>query len=201
MEKIVFLPGASGNLDFWKPLIEFLPEKYEKQIIGYPGFGNIAEDTSLKNFSDLEEYVTGKINSESILIAQSMGGIFAVNKAFTDPSLIKGLVLIATSGGIDLTPFNVQDWRTEYQEQYPRYPEWFMTTNVNYDEYLDKINIPILLIWGDADPISPVAVGTYLNTKLKGSTLKIISNGKHNLAEEHAKEVSVYINQFLEAIS
>ena len=84
MEKIVFLPGASGNLDFWKPLIEFLPEKYEKQIIGYPGFGNIAEDTSLKNFSDLEEYVTGKINSESILIAQSMGGIFAVNKAFTD---------------------------------------------------------------------------------------------------------------------
>ena len=64
MEKIIFLPGASGNLDFWKPLIEFLPEKYEKQIIGYPGFGTIAEDTSLKNFSDLEEYVTGKINSE-----------------------------------------------------------------------------------------------------------------------------------------
>ena len=76
-----------------------------------------------------------------------------------------------------------------------------MTTNVNYDEYLEKINIPTLLIWGDADPISPVAVGIYLNTKLKGSTLKIISNGKHNLAEEHAKEVSVYINQFLEAIS
>lgn len=44
-------------------------------------------------------------------------------------------------------------------------------------------------------------MGTYLNTKLKGSTLKIISNGKHNLAEEHAKEVSIYINQFLEAIS
>ena len=37
MEKIVFLPGASGNIDFWKPLIEFLPKKYEKQIIGYRG--------------------------------------------------------------------------------------------------------------------------------------------------------------------
>lgn len=201
MEKLVFLPGASGNIEFWKPLIEFLPKNYEKQIIGYPGFGNIAEDTSLESFCDLQEYVTGQINSESILIAQSMGGIFAVQKAFTDPSLIKGLVLIATSGGIDLNSFHVQDWRTEYREQYPRYPEWFMTTNVNYDAYLEKINIPTLLIWGDADPISPVAVGKYLNTKLKGSTLKIISKGKHNLAEEYAKEISAYINQFLEALS
>ena len=76
-----------------------------------------------------------------------------------------------------------------------------MTTNVNYDAYLEKINIPTLLIWGDADPISPVAVGKYLNTKLKGSTLKIISKGKHNLAEEYAKEISAYINQFLEDLS
>ena len=71
MEKIVFLPGASGNIDFWKPLIEFLPKKYEKQIIGYPGFGRIAEDTRLKSFSDLQEYVTGKINSESIQIGRA----------------------------------------------------------------------------------------------------------------------------------
>lgn len=200
MEKIVFLPGASGNIDFWNPLIDFLPRHYEKEVIGYPGFGNVPDNTNIKNFRDLQNDVTSKINSKSILIAQSMGGIFAVNKAFTDPSLIKGLVLIATSGGIDLTPFNVQDWRTEYQEQYPRYPKWFMTTNVNYEEYLEKINIPTLLIWGDDDPISPINVGKYLNTKLKDSKLKIIKDGKHDLAEKHAKEVSLYINQFLETI-
>lgn len=201
MEKIVFLPGASGNIEFWNPLIDFLPRHYEKEVIGYPGFGNVPDNTNIKNFSDLQNDVTSKIDSKSILIAQSMGGIFAVNKAFTDPGLIKGLVLIATSGGIDLTPFNVQDWRTEYQEQYPRYPKWFMTTNVNYEEYLETINIPTLLIWGDDDPISPINVGKYLNTKLKDSKLKIIKDGKHDLAEKHAKEVSLYINQFLEAIS
>ncbi|NNH78857.1 alpha/beta hydrolase [Acinetobacter sp. ANC 5380] len=200
MEKIVFLPGASGNIEFWNPLIDFLPRHYEKEVIGYPGFGNVPDNTNIKNFRDLQNDVTSKINSKSILIAQSMGGIFAVNKAFTDPSLIKGLVLIATSGGIDLTPFNVQDWRTEYQEQYPRYPKWFMTTNVNYEEYLEKINIPTLLIWGDDDPISPINVGKYLNTILKDSKLKIIKDGKHDLAEKHAKEVSLYINQFLETI-
>lgn len=74
-------------------MIDFLPKKYEKEIIGYPSFGSVPEDTSLKNFRDLQKYVTSKINSESILIAQSMGGIFAVNKAFNDPNLIKGACL------------------------------------------------------------------------------------------------------------
>ena len=32
MEKIVFLPGASGNIDFWKPLIEFLPALLHKDL-------------------------------------------------------------------------------------------------------------------------------------------------------------------------
>ena len=201
MTKLVFLPGASGKIDFWNPLISFLPKDDEKQIISYPGFGGIAEDSNLKSFLDLQEYVTSQINSECIIIAQSMGGIFAVQKAIEAEHLIKGLVLIATSGGIDLTPFKVKDWRMEYQEYYPTYPEWFVTANINYDDDLEMINLPVLLIWGDADPISPVAIGKYLNRKLKNSALKVISNGKHNLAEEYAKEVSVYINQFLENIS
>ena len=201
MPQLVFLPGASGNLDFWTPLIECLPKNIEKKIIGYPGFGAIAEDPQLKGFDDLQHYVTAQINTESVVIAQSMGGIFAIHKALTDPHLVKGLVLIATSGGVDLSPFDIQDWRDEYQQHYPRYPAWFMTTTVNYDEHLNKVNIPTLLIWGDADPISPIAVGTYLNTKLKCSILKIIRKGKHHLAQMHAKEVSIYINQFLETIS
>ena len=200
MDKIVFLPGASGNMDFWNPLIDFLPIHYEKEIIGYPGFGTSENDQNINNFSDLQDYVTSKIQSKSILIAQSMGGIFAVNKTFTNPNLIKGLVLIATSGGIDLTHFNVQDWRTEYQEQYPRYPNWFMTTKVDYEDYLETIHVPVLLIWGDDDSISPIAVGKHLNYKLGNSKLHIIEGGKHDLAEKHAEEVSLYINQFLETL-
>lgn len=201
MEKLVFLPGASGKMQFWNPLINLLPKHYEKEIIDYPGFGNTPNNSDIKNFSDLAKYVTEKIQSNSILIAQSMGGIFAVNKTLNDPSSIKALVLIATSGGIDLTPFDVQDWRTEYQTQYPRYPDWFMTTHVDYEDYLDSIQVPVLLIWGNNDPISPITVGRYLNTKLKNSRLHIIEGGKHDLAEMYAKEVSLCMNQFLETLT
>lgn len=198
MAKIVLLPGASGQTTFWQPLIDLLPSKYEKQIIAYPGFGNVLKNDNLKNFDDLQELVIHQINQKSILIAQSMGGIFAIKKTLERPDLIQGLVLIATSGGINLTPFDVQDWRTEYQQYYPRYPDWFMTSQVDYEDFLAQINVPILLIWGDCDAISPISVGQYLHSKFKNATLHVIEGGKHDLAEKYADQISVHINQFLE---
>ncbi len=46
--------------------------------------------------------MVNQINEESVIVAQSMGGIFAVAVALKKPHLVKGLVLIATSGGINL---------------------------------------------------------------------------------------------------
>ena len=126
-----------------------------------------------------------------------LGGIFAVAAAIQKSSLIKVLVLIATSGGMDLTPFKVKDWRCEYQHQYPTYPQWFMQTKVNYEVYFKRIDIPILLIWGDNDPISPIAVGQYLKACFPNAELCIVKGGKHDLAQEYSEEVADNIAHFL----
>lgn len=162
---LIFLPGASGSTTFWHPLIEKLPQQYRAKIIGYPSFGDTPESLEVKSFEDLTNYVVNQIHDESVIIAQSMGGIFAVTAALQKPQLVKGLVLIATSGGINLEPFNVQDWREAYRQAFLKYPDWFITTNANYEEFLSDINIKTLLIWGDNDPVSPVQVGQYLNQK------------------------------------
>lgn len=57
---------------------------------------------------DLQEFVKEKIEDDSILIAQSMGGVLAVGLALKHPQKIKGLVLLATSGGLNLKHFIVQ---------------------------------------------------------------------------------------------
>ncbi|MFV7443037.1 alpha/beta fold hydrolase [Acinetobacter pittii] len=197
---LIFLPGASGSTAFWHPLIEKLPQQYRTKIIGYPGFGDTPESLEVKSFEDLTNYVVNQINEESIVVAQSMGGIFAVAAALKKPHLVKGLVLIATSGGIDLKRFNVQDWREAYRQAFLKYPDWFITTNVNYEEFLSDINIETLLIWGDNDPVSPVQVGQYLNQKFEKSTLYVVKGGDHQLAEKHADEVSVQIKNYLEKL-
>ncbi|GLG84126.1 alpha/beta fold hydrolase [Acinetobacter calcoaceticus] len=200
MNNLIFLPGASGSTTFWHPLIEKLPQHYHTKIIGYPGFGDTPESVEVKNFEDLTNYVLNQINDESVIIAQSMGGIFAVAAALQKPQLVKGLVLIATSGGINLERFNVQDWREAYRQAFLQYPDWFVTTNINYEEFLSDISVETLLIWGDQDPVSPVEVGTYLKQIFKSSTLHIVKGGDHQLAEKYADEVAIQIKDYLKKL-
>ena len=197
---LIFLPGDSGSTAFWHPLIEKLPQQYRTKIIGYPGFDDTPESFEVKNFEDLTNYVLNQINDESVIIAQSMGGIFAVAAALQKPQLVKGLVLIATSGGIDLSAFNIQDWREAYRQAFLRYPDWFVTTNANYEEFLSDISVETLLIWGDNDPVSPVQVGQYLNQKFENSMLYVVKNGDHQLAEKHADEVAIQIKDYLKKL-
>ncbi|KXZ72006.1 alpha/beta fold hydrolase [Acinetobacter venetianus] len=201
MNNLVFLAGASGNTKFWTPLIEKLPESYTKQVIAYPSFHGEPAHPDINSFDDLTSYVIEQIQQPSILIAQSMGGIFAIAAALKKTHLIKGLVLIATSGGINLDQFQVQDWRQGYQAEYLQYPDWFVTANISYENSLTDVDIKTLLIWGDQDLVSPVPVGQYLNRILKNSTLYIVKNGDHQLAEKYANEVSLQIKHYLEELS
>jgi pimeloyl-ACP methyl ester carboxylesterase len=194
---LVFLAGASGNTQFWNPLIEQLPNNYTKQVIAYPGFHGTAAYPDIHSFDDLSNYVVAQIQQPSILIAQSMGGIFAIAATLQKTDLIKGLVLIATSGGINLERFKVQDWRQLYRQEYLESPDWFVTTKVDYEEFLSTIEIETLLIWGDQDPVSPIEVGQYLNQILKKSKLYIVEGGDHGLAKQDADEVAIQINAYL----
>lgn len=197
MTHLVFLPGSSGNIQFWNPLIAQLPEPYTKQVIAYPGFHGVAAHPDIKSFNDLTDYVVAQIQQPSILIAQSMGGIFAIAAILQKTDLVKGLVLMATSGGINLDPFQVQDWRQAYQQEYLQYPDWFVTAKVDCEAQLVHIQQQVLLLWGDQDLISPVAVGQHLHHIFKKSELYVIQGGEHDFAEQYADEVAIYINDFI----
>ena len=154
---MIFLAGASGNTAFWQPVIKQLPQEYEKVTIAYPSFGGHPDHVAVQSFQSLQDYVLDQIQKPSIVVAQSMGGIFAVQAALQKSQYIQALVLVATSGGIDLSHFDVADWRTDYQQTFS-VPDWFVQHQSHLDDLLDQITCPVLLICGDADPISPVKV-------------------------------------------
>ena len=196
----IFLPGASGNTEFWQPLMALLPEQYDKTIIAYPSFGGYPEHVNVNSFLDLQHYVLDQVSQPSIIVAQSMGGIFAVQAALQKSEQVEALVLVATSGGIDLSSFNVANWREDYQQTFD-VPDWFVQPQVYLDDLLYKIECPVLLIWGDADPISPVAVGQYLHGKIILSELHVIQQGQHDLAQVQADQVAVLLEAFIEKIT
>ncbi|OOW09113.1 alpha/beta hydrolase [Acinetobacter sp. MF4642] len=192
---LIFLPGASGNTAFWQPVIQLLQDD-STIVVAYPSFGGYADDVDVQSFEGLQADVLNQIQQPSVVIAQSMGGIFAVQAALKKPEQVQALVLVATSGGIDLSPFQVKDWREDYQQSF-MVPDWFVQHQSDLTDSLERIQCPVLLIWGDADPISPVAVGQALHRQIPHAELHIVSQGQHDLAYVHAAHVAQLIENFL----
>lgn len=193
---LIFLPGASGNTTFWQPVIQRLPQDDSTMVVAYPSFGGYPDDVDVQSFESLQDDVLNQIQQPSVVIAQSMGGIFAVQVALQKPEQVQALVLVATSGGIDLSPFQVADWREDYQQSFT-VPDWFVQHQSDLTGSLERIQCPVLLIWGDADPISPVALGQALHRQIPHAELHIVSQGQHDLAYVHAEHVAQLIQNFL----
>jgi pimeloyl-ACP methyl ester carboxylesterase len=126
----------------------------------------------------------------SHVIAQSMGGVLAARLAIEQPERVARLVLVATSGGLDVSALGGADWRADYLASLPGVPRWFVDDRTDLTERLDDIRAPTLLLWGDADPVSPVAVGQRLENLLPQARLRVIEGASHGFAEERPDEVA-----------
>lgn len=201
MNKLVFLPGASGSQHFWQPLKAALTEYPDQQVISYPSFDGVAPNLAIQNLHDLQEFVEKQIEDDSILIAQSMGGVLAVGLVLKHPQKVKGLVLLVTSGDLNLQSFHCADWRTDYHEHFKTAPDWFVQDQTEFSRIqLESLDIPILLIWGDHDPLSTVQLGQYLAGIFKNAKLHIIQGGDHFFANSHANQVAMLIQDYLEQL-
>lgn len=194
---LLFLPGASGNTEFWRPVAERLSHPGAREFVGYPGFGGVPADPTITDFDALVASVLDRITGPVDLLAQSMGGILAIRAALAKPEHVRHLVLSVTSGGIDVAALGASDWRASYRREYPDAPQWFANEHRDVTAELRELTLPVLLLWGDADPISPVAVGERLASLLPNAELCVFQGGSHDLVLERAADVAPWIERHL----
>lgn len=187
---VLFLPGAGGSPEFWRPVADRLPADWDKALLGWPGAGDQPHDPRVNSFEDLIDLTQASIPNRSDLVAQSMGGVIAIGVAVRYPEKIRRLVLVATSGGIDVAALGAADWRAEYRAEFPRAAKWIAEQRVDYASRLACITAPTLLLWGDRDPISPLAVGRRLAGLLPNGRLTILPGGTHAVATEQPLAVA-----------
>jgi pimeloyl-ACP methyl ester carboxylesterase len=191
--RVVFLPGAAGAAGFWRPVGRTLPAAWEKTYLSWPGLGDQAHDPTVAGFDDLVDRVLDALDRPTDLVAQSIGGVIAVRVAARAPDLVHRLVLVATSAGVDMTRLGAEDWRKDYRRSFPQAAGWIADPQPDQTDHLQAIRSPTLLLWGDADPISPVAVGQHLAELIPRSTLVVIGGGTHDLARESPGPVGRWI--------
>jgi pimeloyl-ACP methyl ester carboxylesterase len=199
MTKILFLPGSGASPDFWKPVGALLPADWPKEYFGWPGLGRQPHDPAIRSLEDLIAIVVAKMEAPVDLVAQSMGGVIATRIALTYPQLVRRLVLTVTSGGVDMASFGASDWRVDYRKSFPNAAEWIYAPRTAAPLPVERITAPTLLIWGDSDPISPVAVGQHLEKRLPDARLHVVPGGDHDLAQAHAAQVAALVAQHLTA--
>jgi pimeloyl-ACP methyl ester carboxylesterase len=195
----VFLPGAGGSASFWLPVANRLADLGQVHVFGFPGFGGVPADPALESLDDLFGWLVERLPpGASHVIAQSMGGVLAARLALERPERVARLVLVATSGGVDVARLGAAEWRHEYRAAMPHVPTWFMDDRTDLSDRLAEIRAPTLLVWSDSDPISPPAVAHLLAARIPRARIVIVAGGPHAFASERPEEVATIIRSHLE---
>lgn len=199
--RLIFLPGAGGNPAFWRPVSDAVTLAADRVLLGWPWYGAASAadmpPSKAESLQALVDAVTPHMDQPCALIAQSMGGVVAVLAALQRPEHLTHLVLVATSGGVPIDDLRPHDWRADLIRSNPAFPQWMAHERWNLAPQLASLNAPALLLWGDADPISPVAVGERLQALLPDAPLHVLPGGAHDLAQTHAAAVAAHITRHL----
>lgn len=199
MIEVLFLPGAGGSADFWKPVAAHAG--LEGVFFSWPGLGDEPRKPGVECVDDLVALVAKEITGPVMIVAQSMGGFIAIKLALRFPDLVKGLVLVVTSGGVPVADLGGSDWKTDYFSAFPQAARWIADPVPDLSGQISSITAPTLLLWGDEDLISPVAVGERLLALLPNAQLHVFPGASHDLAQTHYEEVSSAVKDHLTAIS
>jgi pimeloyl-ACP methyl ester carboxylesterase len=194
---IVYLPGAGGRSLFWRPVADRLWRLGAPIVFGYPGFGDAPADSSLRSVSDLYDALLAVLPDRFHLVAQSMGNVLAMRAAIEHPERVASLVLCAVSGGVDVQALGGVEWRHSLIAEQPTVPTWFYEDRSDFTERLRGVQIPALVISGDADPLSPVRVGEFVRDCMPAARLQVVAGGGHSMAHDEPDRIAALIESFL----
>lgn len=201
---LLCLPGASGSREFWQSACNELAthSRVNSRVLGWPGLGGAAARPDVTGFDDLVRLVVDDCPEPTHIAAQSMGGVVALRAALERPECVRSLTLCATAGGVDMAAMGAADWREGASEWHDRRdPRWFLDDRTDLSERLSEIRVPTLLLWGDADPLSPVAVGEHLEERIPDAHLVVIDGGDHDFVKLHAERVAREIAAHLKRVA
>jgi poly(3-hydroxyoctanoate) depolymerase len=194
---LVFFPGAGGRVEHLRPIGERLARRRQTRLCEYPGLGGVDPDPNLRSLDDLQRHLLARLPERFDLVAMSMGGVLALRIALAHPERLRKLVLLATSGGVDMRALGGIDWRDSFRRVQPNAPRWFLEDRSDMTPELGRITLPTLLVYGDADLIAPPRVGQLLQEKLGNARLEIIREATHDLEIDHPDLIASLIEAHL----
>jgi pimeloyl-ACP methyl ester carboxylesterase len=127
-----------------------------------------------------------------------MGCVLSLRLALEYPHRVGRLVLVALTGGVDVVGLGGEDWRDWYRLERADCPPWFVDDRSDFTGRLASVKAPVRLIFGDHDPLSPVAVGEFLRDRMTNARLTVLPGATHSMTEEAPDAVAAVIRDHLD---
>ncbi|NLB52536.1 MAG: alpha/beta hydrolase [Syntrophomonadaceae bacterium] len=187
--------------------------------------GNPADEVkayaqSIKEFLDANSFPR-----PWILVGHSMGGSIALQAALTYPETVDGIILIGSGAKMPVNPTmleqlaqgsfdtaflkiaygrninpellaaELQKWSQVSQQQLNK--DFTACNNYDVSKQLGKITVPVLILVGEQDKMTPMKSSQYLQENISGSVLQIVPGAGHHLMLEKPDETISAISCFL----
>ena len=203
----------------FNPIIIELPGHGESEGEGENEIGKYAEHV----YGFLRALNLSKI----FLVGHSMGGAIVQTMTLRYPEVIKGIVLVGTGARLKVLPMILNGIKDNFEETVQKINQLHYSRNapsdllekslnnmlqirpeILYGDYLacdrfdimkevDKIDLSTLILCGDEDELTPVKYSQFLQNRIKGSRLEVLSNAGHMVMMESASAFNETIRGFI----
>lgn len=227
---LVMIHGAGGSSQIWQNQVHLLRDSINTLALDLPGHGK----TGGQSKSNINEYaqwlgeILGALFQENIfLMGHSMGGAIVQETALSDPTLLKGIILVSTGPLLRVSPVFLEGFLNNYEETIDMVVGYAYASGADlsmikqgatlmkeagpevlHDDFmacnmfdrrkdLEKINQPCLIVCGEEDNLTPPALSKTLHQSIHGSILRILPSAGHMVMVESFKTFNQCILDFI----
>ncbi len=211
---VVLLHGLSGSSRWWSRNLDALAARH---LVAAVDLSRLA-DLPYSEITALVGRWLETFDQPVHLFGHSMGGQFAIGVAARHPQLVRSLVLVDAAG----MPFRFAPLAHVRPLEKPPYggatiarvlvPDFMRAGPAavavagarvvmrDMRELMHAIRVPTLLVWGENDPLVPLAYGEAMQQEIEGSRLVVIPNAAHVPMWERPEEFNDIALQFVDEV-
>lgn len=208
---IVFLHGMGASSATWAACMSLLEDRHTVVALDLLGHGGspVPEDPAAYTrdaaLADVDD-VLATLDEPAVLVGHSLGGYLALAHAATRPGAARGVVVLNTGPGYR-DPAKREEWNARSRRNAHRFgvaPQ-AAELNLQHDsvvmDRLAEMDVPTLVLAGDADRPEYAAAGAYLARKMPRCRFVSIAGGGHAMHEvTHAEDVARLVEEHVRSL-
>jgi pimeloyl-ACP methyl ester carboxylesterase len=201
---IVLIHGLGGSADWWRRNVSALSARHTVAAVDLIGFGRnrfFLRRSSLPLTFDeiaslLARWLESAFDGPVHLVGNSMGGQIAIHLAARRPELVRSLVLVNATGipfelkpgqhleNLMIPPGMLSFARVLARDLFRSGPTSVALAlkRLLLDDarpLLRTLRMPVLLLWGESDPLVPLAYAREMLTELPDGRLAVVPHAGH----------------------